>query len=121
MGAKCVEKHFTLDKNLPGPDHRASLEPEELRQMISAIRDVEKAMGDGIKRPVAAEEEVKKVARRSVVVAEDIPEGTVITGEMLALRRPGTGIEPGKLYSVIGKRTKRNMRPGELLDLSDVL
>lgn len=102
LGACLIEKHFTLDRKLPGPDHRASLEPDELRQMIEAIRDVESAMGDGIKRPMEQEEEVKKAARRSIVAKVDIPQGTTITEDMLGIKRPGTGIEPSYLYKVVG-------------------
>jgi len=120
LGACVIEKHFTLDKTLSGPDHRASIEPEELGEMVGAIRSIEKAMGDGVKKPAEAEEEVKKVVRRSVVAAADIPEGTGITREMLAVRRPGTGIEPGKLDMIIGKRAKKHIRSGELINFSDL-
>ena len=120
LGACVIEKHFTLDKNLPGPDHRASLEPGELKEMVRVIRDIEKALGDGVKRPVAEEEEVKKVARRSIVARVDIPEGIIITQDVLALRRPGTGIEPKNLDMVIGKRTKRNIKSGELITFAEV-
>jgi len=115
LGACVIEKHFTLDKNLPGPDHRASLEPGELKEMIRAIRDVEKALGDGVKRPAAEEEDTKKVARRSIVARVDIPEGAIITLDMLDIRRPGTGIEPKNLDMVIGKRAKREIKSGELI------
>jgi N,N'-diacetyllegionaminate synthase len=120
MGACVIEKHFTLDRNLPGPDHLASLEPDELKEMVNAIQEVEKALGDGVKKPVSAEEEVKKVARRSVVAVKDIPEDTVITREMLAIKRPGTGIEPKKIDTVIGKETKRYIKSGELINFADL-
>ncbi len=120
-GACVIEKHFTLDKNLPGPDHRASLEPEELSQMVKAIRDVERALGDGVKQPTAEEEENRKAVRRSIVARVDIPEGAVITEEMLVIKRPGTGIEPRHLDLVIGRRTKRNIKPGELITFAKVL
>jgi N-acetylneuraminate synthase/N,N'-diacetyllegionaminate synthase len=115
-----IEKHFTLDKNLPGPDHRASLEPGELNEMVRAIRDIEKALGHGVKRPVAEEEEVKRVARRSIVARVDIPRGTTITEDMLDIRRPGTGIEPRNLDRVIGKRAKRKIKSGELITFASV-
>ena len=121
LGACVIEKHLTLDKNLPGPDHRASLEPNELKQMATAIRDVEKAIGDGIKKPTKEEEENKKVVRRSIMAKVDIPEGAVITEEMLVIKRPGTGIEPRHLDLVIGRRTKRNIKPGELITFAKVL
>ena len=121
LGACAIEKHFTLDKNLPGPDHQASLEPHELKEMIKAIRDVEKALGDGVKRPMADEEEIKKAARRSITAKVDIPEGVIITQEMLDIKRPGTGIEPRNLDIVIGRRAKRNIKPGELITFAKVL
>jgi len=121
LGACVIEKHFTLDKNLPGPDHRASLEPEELKQMVKAIRDVERALGDGVKRPSAEEEENKKVARRSLVARVDIPEGAVITEEMLDVKRPGIGIEPRYLDIVVGRKAKKNIKPGELITFAKVL
>ena len=102
LGACLIEKHFTLDRNLPGPDHPASLEPEELKQMVNSIRDVERAMGNGMKRPIEQEEENKNVARRSIVAAVNIPKGTIITEAMLAIKRPGTGVEPKYMNKVIG-------------------
>jgi N-acetylneuraminate synthase/N,N'-diacetyllegionaminate synthase len=115
LGAVVIEKHFTLNKNLPGPDHKASLNPEELKEMVNAIRLIEKALGDGIKRPTPEEEEIKKVARRSLVANVDIPKGTVIKKEMIAIKRPGTGIEPKYLNVVIGKRAKRDIKKDEVL------
>jgi len=109
LGACIIEKHFTMDKNLPGPDHKASLEPGELQEMIKAIRDVEKALGDGLKRPAKDEEENKKVARRSIVAKVDIPKGTIIKDEMLDVRRPGVGIEPRYLGMITGRRAKENI------------
>ena len=106
LGACVIEKHFTLDRDLPGPDHKASLEPDELKEMVKAIRDVEKALGDGIKRPTKEEEEIKKVARRSIVAKKDIPEGTILTEDMLDAKRPGTGIPPKYWDSVVGERAK---------------
>ncbi|MBA7633639.1 N,N'-diacetyllegionaminic acid synthase [subsurface metagenome] len=115
LGACVIEKHFTLDRNLPGPDHRASLELEELEQMIKAIRDVEKAMGNGHKRPTEMEEEVKKAARRSIVAKVDIPQGTIITEDMLGIKRPGTGIEPKYLESVVGSVARTMIERDEVL------
>ncbi|MDO8635891.1 MAG: N-acetylneuraminate synthase family protein, partial [Dehalococcoidia bacterium] len=120
LGACVIEKHFTMDKSLNGPDHKASLEPGELKEMVIAIRDVAKALGDGVKRPTKEEEETKKVARRSVVAKVDIAKGAVITGEMLAIRRPGTGIEPGNLSMITGKRAKRKIKSDELIAFSEV-
>ena len=114
-GAVLVEKHFTLDRTLPGPDHKASLEPDELKNMIRAIRDVEKALGDGIKKPTKDEERIKKVVRRSIVAKVEIPKGAVITEDMLDLKRPGVGIEPKYLNDIIGKRAKKDIKPDELI------
>lgn len=103
LGACAIEKHFTLDRSLPGPDHRASLEPDEIQAMVQAIRDVEAALGDGIKRPTTGELDTARVARRSVVSQVDIPAGTEITTQMLAIKRPGTGIPPRDLARVLGR------------------
>jgi len=115
LGACVIEKHFTLDRNLAGVDHVASLEPKELKAMVESIRDVEKAMGDGVKRVSAEEEENKKAVRRSIVALTDIPKGMIITEEMLAIKRPGTGLEPKFLSRVIGRRAKVDIKCGELL------
>jgi N-acetylneuraminate synthase/N,N'-diacetyllegionaminate synthase len=115
LGACVIEKHFTLDKNLPGPDHKASLEPNELKEMVQAIRDVEKALGDGIKRQTKSEEEIKRVARRSIVAKVDILKGTVITEDMLDVKRPGTGIEPRYLEMIIGKGAKIDIKKDDLI------
>lgn len=103
LGACIIEKHFTLDSNLPGPDHRASLEPEALTRMITAIRDTEAALGDGIKRPKPVEANTAAVARKSVVSLRDLPAGTVLAADMVAIMRPGTGIEPSALPLVVGR------------------
>ena len=115
IGAVVIEKHFTLDKNLPGPDHKASLEPDELKEMVAAIRDVEKALGDGIKQPTETEEEIKKVARRSVVAKVDIPEGAIIKEDMLDVKRPGTGIEPKYWQYISGMRAKKDINKDEII------
>lgn len=117
LGAVLIEKHFTLDRTLPGPDHRASLEPDELKGMVRAIREVEKALGDGVKKPTEDEKRIKKVVRRSIVAKVEIPKGTVITEDMLDLKRPGTGIEPKHLNKVIGKIAKKNIKLDELIAL----
>jgi sialic acid synthase SpsE len=104
MGACVIEKHFTLDRNLPGPDHRASLEPDELKEMCQSIRMVEKALGSPIKAPVEAEIEVRDVARRSIVAKVDIKKGTSITEKMLAFKRPGIGISPRNVSNLMGKK-----------------
>lgn len=104
IGAQVIEKHFTLDRALPGPDHQASLEPQELQAMVTAIRDVECALGNGIKRPSAEEEAIKRVARRSIVAKIDISKGKILTEDVLTVKRPGTGINPKYIKSIIGKK-----------------
>ncbi len=106
-GAAYIEKHFTLDRTLPGPDHQASLLPDELRALVAAIREVESALGDGVKRPVASELPVRDVARKSLVAARDLPGGVVLTREDLDVLRPGTGLSPAALPAVLGRRTTR--------------
>ena len=103
MGACVIEKHFTFDRNLPGPDHKASLEPAELEEMVRRIRQVEKARGSFVKAPVESELEVRDVARRSIVAKVDIPAETVITEDMLAFKRPGVGVPPKELDQIIGQ------------------
>jgi N,N'-diacetyllegionaminate synthase len=117
LGASVIEKHFTLDKALPGPDHRASLEPEELRRMVRAVREVEKAAGDGSKIPTKEEEQTRKAARRSLVARVNIPKGTVITEAMLAVKRPGTGVGPRCVDEVIGAVARRRVKRDEPLTM----
>jgi len=117
LGACIIEKHFTLDKEMPGPDHRASLSPGELKEMVKAVRDTEKALGDGEKRPTASEEKNKQAVRRSIVAAVDIPAGTVITEEMLGLKRPGTGLSPGLIKAVIGLKAVGDISKDEAITL----
>lgn len=115
LGACVVEKHFTLDKTLEGPDHKASLNPEEFKAMVSAIRNVEVAMGDGVRKFSANESEIKKVARKSIVLNEDVKKGTIIQKEMLAIKRPGTGISPKYIGEVVGKTAIKDLKSGTLL------
>jgi N,N'-diacetyllegionaminate synthase len=112
LGAKIIEKHFTLSRDLPGPDHRASLERDELRRMIADIRAIESALGDGVKQPALIELETTKIARRSVVAARDIDAGTTIASEMLAIKRPGTGLAPAQLSSVIDRVARVDIAQG---------
>lgn len=112
-GAGLVEKHFTLDRNLPGPDHKASLVPGELRQMVCAIRDVEQAMGDGVKCPTASEWKNRDVARKSLVAARPIAAGEIFTPENLTCKRPGTGRTPFDFWSVCGQSASRNFSADE--------
>jgi N,N'-diacetyllegionaminate synthase len=115
LGAVLIEKHFTLGKDLPGPDHRASLEPSEFKQMVMAIREVEKSLGDGEKRLAADEEEIRKATRRSIVARVRIPKGTVIREDMLDFKRPGTGLRPGDLGKVVGKKAIKGIEADELI------
>jgi len=115
LGAKVIEKHFTLNRNLPGPDHLASLEPDELKAMITAIRNVELALGDGIKRPSESEIKNISVARRSLVAARTIQEGEIFTSENVIPKRPGTGISPMRWDEVIGRVATRDYDIDELI------
>ena len=110
-----IEKHFTLCRNLPGPDHKASLEPAELKELTEAIRDVERAMGSGIKQPTLEEEKIKLIARRSIVAATEIPKDSMITRDMLDIKRPGTGIAPKSLMAIVGKRAKNEIPKDSLI------
>lgn len=116
-GASVIEKHFTLDRNLPGPDHLASLEPLELKLMVDAVRDVERALGDGVKAPSASEIKNKQVARKSIVAMTNISKGQAFSARNLTIKRPGTGMEPDKYWDLIdGKLATREYHVGELID-----
>ena len=120
LGACVIEKHFTLDKNLPGPDHRASLEPDELKQMVRAIRDVERALGNGAKRPAQSETNNRLNVRRSLTAALNIPEGTILTPNMLKPLRPASGISPTLVEHVVGRKARRSLIAGQLIVWSDL-
>lgn len=115
MGARVIEKHFTLDRSMPGPDHRASLEPEELKKMVIAIRNVENAMGDGIKKPSLSEKENIIVVRKSIVANKLIKKGELFTEDNLAVKRPGTGRSPMDWNKIIGKTADREYKPDQLI------
>lgn len=117
MGAKVIEKHFTLDCNMEGPDHKASLEPDQLKAMVDAIRNVEQAIGSAEKHATASETPNKVVARKSIVAARDIAEGEILTEENITVKRPGNGISPMQWDSVLGTRAKRAFRYDELIEL----
>jgi sialic acid synthase SpsE len=120
LGAKAIEKHFTLDRELPGPDHKASLEPEELKQLVSQIRETEAALGSGIKTLMANEAEIKRIARRSIVAARDLNVGEVLSEENLSLKRPEDGLPPQYLDLVIGKRLKSDIKMDQRLSFNDI-
>jgi len=113
MGAKIIEKHFTLDKKLPGPDHKASLEPNELKEMVKAIRNIEVTLGDGIKEPNKSEIEIMKVARRSLIATRDIRAGEIIKESDITIKRPGTGILPKFKEIIIGMKLVNDIRQDE--------
>ena len=117
LGATVIEKHFTLDKNMEGPDHKASLNPSELRQMVVAIRNIEQAIGNGLKEPSSSEMANKGVARKSIVASRNIKQGEVFSEENLTTKRPGTGISPMKWYDVIGKVAARDFSEDEIIEL----
>lgn len=112
LGAGVIEKHLTLDRALPGPDHAASLEPAQFKAMVDGIRRVGAMLGSGVKAPTPEERDTARVARRSVVAAVDIPAGAVVAADMLACRRPATGIAPRELERVIGRRASQAVAAG---------
>ncbi len=117
LGAQVIEKHFTLDKNMEGPDHKASLEPEELKDMVSAIRNIEKALGSKEKQVTSSEEKNKNIARKSIVASCNIKQGDVFTENNITVKRPGNGISPMRWNDVLGRVAKRNFIEDELIEL----
>ena len=117
LGAAVIEKHFTLDKTMEGPDHKASLEPDELEKMIASIRKVELALGDGIKHP--ADSEIKNIAivRKSIVAKCDIKKGDLLSEDNLAIKRPGNGISPMRWFEIIGQKANKDYKEDELIVL----
>lgn len=120
LGARVIEKHFTLDKELPGPDHKASLSPEELREMIRAIRSMEVALGSPDKAATAGERPIRALVRRSAVSIKAIAAGEIFSNENIALLRPGTGIPPSQFESILGTRAARPIVSGQLLTWDDI-
>jgi N-acetylneuraminate synthase len=120
LGAKVIEKHLTLDRGMPGPDHSASLEPAQFQQMVAGIRRVSAMLGDGVKRPTAEERDTARVARRSVAAAVDIAAGTVLTQAMLVCRRPATGIEPRDLPHLMGRVAAAPIHAGTALQWGQI-
>lgn len=117
MGATIIEKHFTLDKNMEGPDHRASLEPDELAQMVTSIRNIEKALGDGIKTPAPSERKNIDIARKSIVAKTAIKKGEIFSADNLTTKRPGNGISPMKWFDVLGTVAIRDFEEDELIEV----
>lgn len=120
MGAQIIEKHFTLDRNMTGPDHKASLEVDELADMVQAIRSIESAMGDGIKRPMESEKDTMLVARKSIMLGKAVKKGEKLSRENLVVKRPGSGIEPKYIEQVAGKVLKRDMEEDAMLSWEDL-
>lgn len=117
LGAEVIEKHFTLDKKMEGPDHKASLEPDELQAMVKAIRNIELALGDGEKKPSESEKKNIDIARKSIVARCDISKGETYTEENLTTKRPGKGISPMRWNEIIGQKAIRNFSADELIEL----
>lgn len=117
LGAKVIEKHFTLSRCLPGPDQKASLEPRELKEMILAIRNIEKALGDGVKRASPPELKNRAIARKSIVAQRSIGKGEVFTQENITVKRPGAGISPMDWDKIIGRKAKKCFAPDELIQI----
>ena len=115
LGATCIEKHFTLDKTMEGPDHKASLEPDELKAMVKAIRNIELALGSGIKRPTQSEKPNIEVARKSIVAKKAIKKGEILTDDNLAVKRPNSGISPMRWDEIIGTVAMRDYKEDELI------
>jgi N,N'-diacetyllegionaminate synthase len=116
LGATVIEKHFTLDRNLPGPDHRASLEPQELEDMVRSIRNIELALGSGIKAPSPSERKNKPIARKSIVAGRNILKDEILCEDNLAAKRPGTGISPMRWDEVVGRPAVREYQQDELIE-----
>ena len=120
LGAKVIEKHFTLDKSLPGNDHYHSMDTKDLKNLINNIKLVYKIFGKDKKEPLESEKKAIKYARRSIVATRDIPKNSIIGESMLTFKRPGTGISPKYLNEVIGKKTKRNIKKDEIVRWDDI-
>jgi N,N'-diacetyllegionaminate synthase len=115
LGATIIEKHFTLDKNMEGPDHKASLEPDELAVMVKSIRNIEKALGNGVKAPSQSEKKNIAVARKSIVAKRGIRAGETFSEDNIAAKRPGNGISPMKWFEITGQKAKRDFKEDELI------
>ncbi len=119
LGAKVIEKHFTLSRDMEGPDHKASLEPDELREMVTSVRNIESALGSFEKRPTEEEMKNRMVARKSIIAAKDIKKGEVFTKDNLTTKRPGSGISPMRWNEVVGQKAERDFAEDELIELGE--
>jgi N,N'-diacetyllegionaminate synthase len=117
LGASVIEKHFTLDKKMEGPDHQASLEPQELKQMVQGIRNIEAALGQEVKAPTASESKNRAVARKSIVASRDICKGEVLSISNLTVKRPGTGLSPMMLPNIVGKVALKDFKEDDLIEI----
>ena len=117
LGATVIEKHITIDKNMNGPDHKSSLDPREFKEMVMAIRNIEVALGDGVKRASLSELKNKNIARKSIVAANDIKLGEIFSESNITIKRPGCGVNPMKWYNVIGEVAKRDFKEDEAIEL----
>lgn len=120
LGAEFIEKHITLDNEMNGPDHKASMPPKAFEQYVKYIRNTERLLGDGIKRPTNKEKLIMNEARRSILAAKDLKKGTIIEDDMLAFKRPGFGIKPELAYILIGRELKRDLSKDEVIQWKDV-
>lgn len=121
LGATVIEKHFTLDRNMPGPDHKASLEPQELKEMVAGIRNIESAMGNGIKIPAEIEIKNMNIARKSIVAKCDIKSGEELSEKYLSIKRPGSGIKPSELKHILGRKVNKNISADEVISWEDLI
>ncbi|MBO9700877.1 MAG: N-acetylneuraminate synthase [Sporocytophaga sp.] len=120
LGATVIEKHFTLDRNMEGPDHQSSLEPDELKAMVAAIRNIEIALGDGIKTPSESEKKNIGIARKSIHILNNLPVGHILTENDLIMKRPGDGISPMEMDKVVGKKLLKSMSEDDKLNWKDI-
>ena len=116
LGAEIIEKHFTLDRRMDGPDHAASLEPDELKQLVDCIRNIEKALGDGVKTASQSEMKNKELVRKSIVAGRNIAKGEYFSEKNLAVKRPGNGISPMKWFDLLGMKASKDYCKDDLIE-----
>jgi sialic acid synthase SpsE len=121
LGAEIIEKHITLSKEMDGPDHRASLDPQEFKSLVAAVRNVESSLGDGVKRPAACERKNILIARKSVVAAKEIKRGEKLTARNITLKRPGSGIQPRDVEKVYGRRAKTHFKSDQVITWAGII